>query len=100
MSKDPKGKYVYGHVIAASCFCIQAVGIGTYFSYGVLFNPLIDAFGWSRASISGAASLAFLLMGFLGIGVGRLNDRFGPRILMTVSGAKDRLRPLAWGIIQ
>ena len=86
MGKDPKGKYLYGNVIAASCFCIQAVGIGTYLSYGVLFNPLIDAFGWSRASISGASSLAFLLMGFLGIGVGRLNDRFGPRILMTVSG--------------
>jgi MFS family permease len=47
---------------------------------------LIDEFGWSRASIAGAASLAFLLMGFLGIGVGRLNDRFGPRVLMTVSG--------------
>lgn len=86
MGKDPKGKYLYGHVIAASCFCIQAVGIGTYLSYGVLFNPLIDEFGWSRASISGAASMAFLLMGFLGIGVGRLNDRIGPRILMTVSG--------------
>ena len=86
MGKDPKSNYLYGHVIAASCFCIQAVGIGTYFSYGVLFNPLIDAFGWSRASISGAASLAFLLMGFFGIGVGRLNDRFGPRVLMTVSG--------------
>jgi MFS family permease len=52
----------------------------------VLFNPLIDEFGWSRASISGAASMAFLLMGFLGIGVGKLNDRIGPRILMTVSG--------------
>jgi MFS family permease len=86
MGKDPKGKYRYGHVIAASCFCIQAVGIGTYLSYGVLFNPLIDEFGWSRASISGAASMAFLLMGFLGIGVGKLNDRMGPRILMTVSG--------------
>jgi MFS family permease len=86
MGKAPKGKYLYGHVIAATCFCIQAVGIGTYFSYGVLFNPLIDEFGWSRASISGAASMAFLLMGFLGIGVGRLNDRFGPRVLMTVSG--------------
>jgi len=86
MGKDPKGKYLYGHVIAASCFCIQAVGIGTYLSYGVLFNPLIDEFGWSRASISGAASMAFLLMGFLGIGVGKLNDRIGPRILMTVSG--------------
>jgi MFS family permease len=86
MGKDPKGKYRYGHVIAATCFGIQAVGIGTYFSYGILFNPLIDEFGWSRASIAGAASLAFLLMGFLGIGVGRLNDRFGPRVLMTVSG--------------
>jgi MFS family permease len=86
MAKVPKGKYRYGHVIAATCFVIQAVGIGTYFSYGVLFNPLIDEFGWSRAAISGAASMAFLLMGFLGIGVGRLNDRFGPRTLMTVSG--------------
>jgi sugar phosphate permease len=86
MAKAPKSEYRYGYVIAASCFCIQAFGIGTYFSYGVLFNPLIDEFGWSRAAISGAASMAFLLMGFLGIGVGRLNDRFGPRILMTVSG--------------
>jgi len=86
MSKAPKANYRYGHVIAATCFCIQAVGIGTYFSYGVLFNPLIDEFGWSRAAISGAASMAFLLMGLLGIGVGRLNDRFGPRVLMTVSG--------------
>jgi MFS family permease len=85
MGQAPKDKYRYGHVIAATCFGIQAVGIGTYFSYGVLFNPLIAEFGWSRASISGAASLAFLLMGFLGIGVGRLNDRFGPRTLMTVS---------------
>jgi MFS family permease len=86
MAEAPKAKYRYGHVIAATCFGIQAVGIGTYFSYGVLFNPLIDEFGWSRAAISGAASMAFLLMGFLGIGVGRLNDRFGPRVLMTVSG--------------
>jgi MFS family permease len=86
MSRVSRVKHRYGHVIAATCFGIQAIGIGTYFSYGVLFNPLIDEFGWSRASISGAASMAFLLMGFLGIAVGRLNDRFGPRILMTVSG--------------
>ena len=86
MTKDSKGKYQYGHVIAATCFVIQSVGIGTYFSYGVLFNPLLDEFGWSRASISGAGSLAFLVMGLFGIGVGRLNDRFGPRVLMTVSG--------------
>ena len=86
MEKAPKGKYPYFYVIAAACFVIQAVGIGTYVSYGVLFNPLISEFGWSRASIAGASSMAFLLGGFLSIGVGRLNDRIGPRKLMTVTG--------------
>ncbi len=86
MHKAHKGKFHYSYVIAASCFGIQAVGIGTYFSYGVLFNPLISEFGWSRASIAGASSVAFLLMGLLGIVIGRLNDRIGPRKLMTVTG--------------
>jgi hypothetical protein len=61
MDKTPKGKFLYGYVIAASCFAIQAVGIGTYFSYGVLFNPLISEFGWSRSTVAGASSVAFLL---------------------------------------
>jgi len=85
MENAPKGKYRYFYVIAAACFGVQAVGIGTYVSYGVLFNPLISEFGWSRAAIAGASSVAFLLGGFLSIGVGRLNDRIGPRKLMTVT---------------
>ena len=75
----------YGYIIAAVCFSIQAVGIGTHVAFGVFFNPLMDAFGWSRAFISGASSVAFLIMGFFGVLVGRLNDRFGPRKLMTVT---------------
>jgi MFS family permease len=86
MNKAHKGKFFYGYVIATACFSIQAVGIGTYISFGVLFNPLISEFGWSRASIAGASSMAFLLMGLLGIVGGRLNDRIGPRKLMTVTG--------------
>ena len=86
MHKAHQGKFHYSYVIAASCFGIKAVGIGTYFSYGVLFNPLISEFGWSRAAIAGASSMAFLLMGLLGMGIGRLNDRIGPRKLMTVTG--------------
>jgi MFS family permease len=86
MAKAPKGKYPYSYVIAAACFVIQGVGIGTYISYGVLFNPLLSEFGWSRASIAGASSVAFLLSGLLSIFVGRLNDRIGPRKLMTVTG--------------
>ena len=36
--------------------------------------------------ISGASSVGFLSVGFMGILAGRLNDRFGPRIIMVVSG--------------
>ena len=79
-------KNSYSNVIAASCFGIQAIGVGTYTTFGVFFSPLMSEFGWSRAVISGAASAAFLFMGFLGIYIGRLNDKIGPRKLMTVTG--------------
>jgi MFS family permease len=78
--------FFYGYNIAAACFFIQAIGIGTHVAFGVFFKPLLADFGWSRATLSGASSLAMLIAGFLGILVGRLNDRFGPRLMMTVTG--------------
>ncbi len=75
----------YGYIIFAACFTIQAVGIGSYVAYGVFFNALMSEFQWSRASISGASSLAFFIMGFVGMLIGRLNDRYGPRLLMSVT---------------
>ena len=65
-----------------TCFMIQAVGVGTFVTYGVFFDFLLDEFGWSRAIISGASSLAFLLSGLFAVVVGRLSDSFGPRLLM------------------
>ena len=75
----------YGNIITAACFGIQAIGVGTYVSYGVFFSPLASEFGWTRAVISGASSLAFFMMGLLGILVGRLNDRMGPRKMMAAT---------------
>jgi MFS family permease len=85
MKKMPNRYYSYRYVIAASCFGIQAIGLGTYFCYGVFFNQLVSEFGWSRAAISGASSLAFLLMGLFGILVGRISDKIGPRNVMAVT---------------
>jgi MFS family permease len=75
----------YGTIIASACFMIQAVGIGTQVTYGVFFNSILTEFQWSRAFIAGASSFAFFLMGLFGVLVGRLNDRYGPKLLMRIS---------------
>ena len=75
----------YSRVITGACFSIQAVGVGIYISYGVFFNPLLEAFEWPRAAISGASSAAFFITGMFAMVVGRFNDRFGPRILMSIA---------------
>ena len=78
--------YFYGYRIVAACFIIQIAGGGAFATFGLFFSNLQGEFGWSRAAISGAASVATLLMGATSILFGKLNDRIGPRVIMTVSG--------------
>ena len=81
----PSNQQSYAYLTAGICFSIQALGVGAYIAFGVFFNPLMETFGWSRALIAGASSLAFFMMGVFAVLVGRLNDRFGPRPIMTVT---------------
>ena len=81
-----KTELPYGYAILAACFLIEGCGIGAYVAFSVFFKPLAADFGWSRTTISGATSLAYLMMGALGIVAGSLNDRFGPRIVMAITG--------------
>ncbi|MFC2002477.1 MFS transporter [Chloroflexota bacterium] len=77
----------YGYILVATAFVIQMVVWGISNTYGVFFfNPLLDEFGWSRATISGAASLSQILVGLGAIVLGNLNDRLDPRMLMTFCG--------------
>jgi MFS family permease len=76
----------YGYFIVGASCVVQAAFLGGVFTFGVMFPELERDFGWSRAQISGASSLAFLLMGVLAVGMGRINDHFGPRLLLTVGG--------------
>jgi MFS family permease len=75
----------YGYIVVAACFAIQATGVGSHIAFGVFFKPLLADFSWPRAALAGAHSLAFVLSGLVGIFMGRLNDRVGPRALLTVT---------------
>jgi MFS family permease len=86
MNKSSKTRIYYGYWVAAACFAIQGIGIGSFISFGVFFKPLLAEFGWSRAILAGASSVTFLCSGILGIFVGGLNDRIGPRVIMAVTG--------------
>jgi MFS family permease len=76
----------YGYIIVATSFLIQIIAWGMFNAYGVFFSPLLTQFGWSRATVAGALSLSQILIGIGAIFLGNLNDRFGPRILMTSCG--------------
>jgi MFS family permease len=85
MESSRSPRFFYGYVVVFACFLIQGIGIGTYIAFGVFFKPLLAEFGWSRATVSGASSIAYLLMGILGVFAGMVNDRFGPRVLVAVT---------------
>jgi MFS family permease len=79
-------KFFYGYVIVAAALLMAIAMWGARFSFGVFFSPVLEEFGWTRAATSGGFSLTWVFTGLLSIAVGRLNDQFGPRLIMTIAG--------------
>jgi len=64
----------------------MAATFGTYLAFGVFFKPVLTEFGWTRGLTSGAFSLSMVMQGLLGIVMGGLTDRLGPRTVLTLCG--------------
>ena len=84
-SSQSSGVY-YGFIIVAVCFILQAVGWGIFNSLGVFFKPLMTEFAWPRSLVASATSLGMLIAGTNAILLGRLSDKYGPRLTMALSG--------------
>jgi MFS family permease len=70
----------YGWLIAlgAGALSFACVGVGFY-SVSLFLDALVREHGWSKAAVSGASSLYFLVVGGMGTLVGRGVDRHGGR---------------------
>jgi len=72
----------YAWVIVAVGALMSCVAVGTMFSLAVFLEPMATATGWSRAGISSAMTLNFLILGLGAFGWGAASDRYGPRMVV------------------
>ncbi|MGX7874119.1 MFS transporter [Mesorhizobium sp. ORM6] len=76
--------FSYRWVIVAAGALMSCVAIGTMFSLAIFLEPMAIDTQWSRAGISSAMTLNFLVMGVGGFAWGALSDRFGARIVVAI----------------
>lgn len=69
----------YGWVVVAAGALITCLAMGAMFALPVYLQPMAADTGWSRAGISAAMTIGFVVMGVAGFGWGALSDRIGAR---------------------
>ncbi|MFC1894121.1 MFS transporter, partial [Chloroflexota bacterium] len=79
-------RFFYGYTVVIAALFTMLAMYGLYYAFGVFFKPVLTDFGWTRAMTSGAFSLAMVVRGSLAIVTGRITDRFGPRLVLTICG--------------
>jgi MFS family permease len=75
----------YGWVIVAAGALITCVAMGAMFALPVYLQPIAEETGWTRAGISAAMTIGFVVMGVAGFGWGALSDRIGARPVVLIA---------------
>lgn len=92
----PRGLY-YGWLLVLTLAITETASWGVlYYAFTIFLAPMHAELGWSRATMTGAFSLALLLSGVTGLAAGRWLDRHGPRALMTAGSVAAVLLVFAW----
>jgi sugar phosphate permease len=93
----------YGWYLVAIAWIMSFLLGGTAVS--LYFKPILDEFGWSRAALSLVSAVILLALAVLSPLIGKLIDRFGPRLILlvgvlaqTVSAAVNGLAGNLWHI--
>ena len=82
-----KPGFFYGYVVVGCSFLILMVMWGAQYCFGVFFKPMLKEMGLSRAMLSGAYSMNMILQAVACIFIGKLSDKYGPRLVVSICGA-------------
>ena len=78
-----RGSVYYGWYMVAVVFTVTMVRVGfNGHFFGIFLKPMSQEFGWTRAVTTGAVTTGTLIAAGLGIVMGRVLDRYGPRWLL------------------
>ena len=91
-----KPRLFYGWYIVAASWMMAFLITGT--SVGIFFKPLLDEFGWDRATLSMVSAIAMLVFAGFSPFLGRLIDRFGPRAMLLVGSVAQILSNVSNGL--
>ena len=81
----PQPRIFYGWyiLVIGMLGAVMAAGTSQLFM-SIMLKPLTAEFGWSRTAATGAITTGTILSGLLSYPLGKLADRYGPRILTTL----------------
>jgi MFS family permease len=77
-------EHPYRWTIVAVGALMTCVALGAMFSLAIFLDPVSKDTGWSRAGISVAMTINFLVMGAGAFGWGALSDRYGTRVVVSI----------------
>ena len=80
----PRGIF-YGWFVLAAGFFALFVSTGSRNTFGVFVLPMTEEFAWDRTTISAVVSVGVLVSGVTQPFLGRLYDRYGGRIVISLS---------------
>jgi MFS family permease len=77
-------EHPYRWTIVAAGALMTCVALGAMFSLAIFLDPVSRDTGWSRAGISVAMTINFLVMGAGAFAWGALSDRYGTRVVVSI----------------
>ena len=75
----------YGWVVVAVAFVTMSVGVNARTAFSLLYPPILDEFGWDRATTAAAFSIGFIASTFYSPFIGVVMDRLGPRYVLPIA---------------